>query len=66
MNSETNKKFFTICPSTDETSYIALEYEADRQKQILNGERPKSMSRFLTDLILESLRKYEPEVPMNG
>ena len=66
MNSETNKKFFTICPSIDETSYIALEYEADRQKQILNGERPKSMSRFLTDLILESLRKYEPEVRMNG
>ena len=48
-------RYITVCPSVEETNYIYLEYEDDRRRRVLRGQKPLSLSRFLISRILESL-----------
>jgi len=48
-------RYITVCPSVEETNYIYLEYEDDRRRRVLEGQKPLSLSRFLISRILESL-----------
>lgn len=56
MKEQTHRnRYITVCPSAEETEYIHLEYEQDRKRRVLDGQRPLSLSRFLITRILESL-----------
>lgn len=49
------RRYFTLSPDVEDVKIIIYEYEQSRVKSVFLGEIPRSMSRFLTGLIIEAI-----------
>lgn len=47
------REYFTINPDADLTRLIRLEYERSRQIAAMNGDKPRSLSGYICNIINE-------------
>lgn len=57
------RRYFTLSPKSKDVEAIVKEYERSRMKSVVAGEIPRSMSSFLSELILEAIQSRKAAKP---